>query len=107
MKKAYRKVEPIISEVDFINKALSVNEYTSSGGKHYKVMGFVDNEMLFQRLDADLSRVWTMNLNNVYEAYLRLNDFKTINFKPFVPITHSPARGLLLHLNMIEESDIQ
>jgi len=61
-----------------------------------------NDEMFFLRLDAKGNKEWPMNLKNVYQAYKELEDFATINFKPYVPITHSPARGLLLHLGMLE-----
>jgi hypothetical protein len=43
-----------------------------------------------------------MNLKKVYRAYKELEDFATVNLKPFVPIMQSPARGLLFHLEMLE-----
>jgi hypothetical protein len=48
--------------------------------------------MFFLRLDAKGNKEWQMNLKNVYLAYKELEDYSTINFKPYVPITHSPAR---------------
>jgi hypothetical protein len=101
-KKKYTKVKPIISRGEFINRALAVQEFVSSSGKRYQVLGFQNDEMHFRRLDANRSRVWSMNLTNIYYAYTDLDDFKTINFKQYVPITHSPARGLLIHFGMIE-----
>lgn len=102
MKKTYRKLEPIISKEDFLNRALSVRRFTSSGGKLYQVIDIEKDVMHFRRLDANTSIEWPMNLSNVYKAYFELTDFKTINFRPYVPITHSPARGLLLHLGLLE-----
>jgi hypothetical protein len=96
MKKTYRKVEPIISKEDFLKRALSVKRFTSTGGKQYEVIKIENDEMHFRRLNANTSIEWSMNLSNVYKAYSELEDFKTINFKPYVPHTHSPARGLLL-----------
>lgn len=104
MKKIYRKVEPFISKEDFLNRALSVSRFSSSEGKQYQVIDIENDEMHFRRLDANTSIEWSMNLSNVYRAYSELDDFKTINFKPYVPITHSPARGLLLCLELLEES---
>lgn len=101
MPKTYKKVKLIISFNEFKNKAVKVSSFTSSSGKRYKVKSIVGNEMYFLRLDAKSNQVWKMNLEEVYRAYRELDDFATINFKPYVPITHSPARGLLIHLGLL------
>jgi hypothetical protein len=102
MAKPYIKTKPLISLTAFLQKAKVVTSFTSSSGSRYKVIGIDDDEMVFIRLDAKENKMWRMNLKNVYWAYQELEDFATINFKPYVPITHSPARGLLLHLEMLK-----
>jgi hypothetical protein len=102
MAKTFQKVKPIISLPEFLDKARDVKSFTSSNGKRYEVQSIVNDEMYFLRLDAKSTEVWSMNLKEVYRAYKELEDFATVNFKPFVPITHSPARGLLLHLGVLE-----
>jgi hypothetical protein len=62
----------------------------------------MNDKLLFIRLDGKSKKEWSMNLKEVYSTYKELEDFATVNFKTFVPITHSPARGLLLHLGMLE-----
>lgn len=62
----------------------------------------MNDKLLFIRLDGKSKKEWIMNLKEVYSAYIELEDFATVNFKTFVPITHSPASGLLLHLGMLE-----
>ena len=57
--------------------------------------------MVFLRLDAKSDQEWMMNLEEVYRAYGELDDFATVNCKPYIPITHSPARGLLIHLGLL------
>jgi len=102
MSKTFHKTNSNISFTDFLAKARSVEMFNSSSGKRYLVLGTKNDIMYFKRLDAREEITWKMNLKNVYEAYLQLDDFATINFKPFVPITHSPARGLLIYLGMLE-----
>jgi len=101
MPKTYKKIKPIISYNDFREKAVKVSSFTSSTGKRYKVKSIVDNEMYFLRLDAKSDQEWSMNLEELYRAYKELEDFATKNFKPYVPITHSPGRGLLIHLGLL------
>jgi hypothetical protein len=102
MIKSIHKVKPVASLNEFLENARAVESFTSSNGRRYLVTGIEDDKMLFRRLDAKESKEWSMNLKNVFKAYQELEDFATINFKPFVPITHSPARGLLLHLGMLK-----
>ncbi len=102
MSKKYSKTKPTISLADFLEKARKVKSFTSSNGKRYVVQRIENDAMFFLRLDAKSEKEWSMNLKEVYRAYKELEDFSTVNFKPFVPIIHSPARGLLLHLAMLE-----
>lgn len=102
MAKTFQKVKPLISLSAFLDKARNVKSFTSSNGRRYEVQRIENDEMYFLRLDAKSEEEWSMDLKKVYRAYKELEDFATINFKPFVPITHSPARGLLLHLGMLE-----
>lgn len=102
MPKTFHKTDPHVTLNEFLDKAKTVTKFTSSNGRRYLVTGIESDEMLFRRLDAKEDTEWRMNLKNVYRAYQVLEDFATLNFKPFVPITHSPARGLLLHLGMLE-----
>jgi len=104
MPKTFHKTKPNISLSDFLARAKTIKKFNSTGGKRYLVTKVDGDIMHFNRLDANEEINWTMNLKNVYKAYRELEDFATINFKPFVPITHSPARGLLLHLRMLELS---
>jgi hypothetical protein len=102
MIKAFYKTKPIVSLSEFLEKARKVKSFTSSSGKRYAVVKIENEVMFFLRLDTKSSKEWRMNLKEVYKAYDELEDFSTVNFKPYVPITHSPARGLLLHLGMLE-----
>jgi hypothetical protein len=101
MHKTFHKTNPFIPLNDFLEKAHTVSAFTSSNGKRYIVMRIIENEMFFRRLDAKKDLEWSMNLNQVFLAYQELHNFATINFRPYVPITHSPARGLLVHLGML------
>lgn len=102
MAKTFQKVKPIILLSEFLDKARKVRKFTSSTGRRYEVQRIENDEMFFLRLDAKSEDEWSMNLKEVYKAYKQLEEFATVNFKPYVPITHSPARGLLLHLGMLE-----
>ncbi|MCG9911059.1 MAG: hypothetical protein MH137_07130 [Flavobacteriales bacterium] len=102
MNKTFQKVIPIITLSEFLEKARKVKSFTSSNGRRYEVQRIENDELFFLRLDAKSDEEWSMNLKEVYRAYEELDDFATVNFKPFVPIAHSPARGLLLHLGMLE-----
>jgi len=102
MAKTFQKVKPIVPLSEFLENARKVKLFPSSSGRQYKVLRIENEEMFFLRLDAKSEEEWSMNLKEVYRAYQELEDFATVNFKPFVPITHSPARGLLLHLGMLK-----
>lgn len=102
MAKSFKKVIPIIPLSDFLEKARLVKSFASSNDRRYEVQRIEGDVLYFFRLDAKSKEEWSMNLIEVYRAYKDLDDFKTENFKPFVPITHSPARGLLLHLGLIK-----
>ncbi|SDM33786.1 hypothetical protein SAMN05421813_11018 [Daejeonella rubra] len=95
----YKKTQPTISYQDFYNLAKSANSFNSLTGKFYDVISINDSTMNFVRKSSGMQ--WKMDLKGVHQAYLELNDFKTANFKPYVPRTHSPALGLLLHLMLL------
>lgn len=98
----FTKVYPLLSKDDFLKKAKKVERFTSSRGKRYKVK-YVEADVLhFTRLDANKDIDWSLDLNDVYRAYNELDEFDTIQFKRYVPIKHSPARGLLLCLELIK-----
>lgn len=102
MNKKFQRTDPITSLSEFLDKARNVKSFTSSNGRRYEVQRIENDKLFFLRLDAKSDEEWSMNLKEVYRAYQELDDFATVNFKPFVPIAHSPARGLLLHLGMLE-----
>ncbi|MDQ3073806.1 MAG: Bro-N domain-containing protein [Bacteroidota bacterium] len=102
MAKTFQRTKPTASLSEFLEKASKVKSFTSSNGRRYEVVRNENDKMYFLRLDAKPTEEWNMNLKEVYRAYEELDDFATKNFKPCVPITHSPARGLLLHLGMLE-----
>lgn len=78
-----------------------VTSFTNSKGRLFVVVGILNNKMTFNRIDASADVEWCMDLKEVYRAYYELSDFSTKNFKLYVPRTHSPARGLLLHLGLL------
>ncbi|PWS33369.1 hypothetical protein [Pedobacter paludis] len=86
---------------DFLTEAAQVKNFKSSTGRAYQVLDIVNHQMSFLRLDAKSDAPWVMDLKAVYRAYQELDDFETLNFKKYVPRRHSPARGLLLHLQLL------
>ncbi len=102
MPETFHKSKPILSLTDFLAKAKKVTTFSSSTGKRYKVTKIENDVMFFKRIDADGDLDWSFDLNCIYLAYSELEDFATVNFKPYVPIRHSPARGILIHLGMIK-----
>ncbi|WP_286897633.1 MULTISPECIES: hypothetical protein [Sphingobacterium] len=97
----FNKTNPTIKYDKFYNLTKSVEFFKSLTGKEYGVKSLDANEMKFVRVST--GEKWSMNLKGVHQAYLELTDFKTVNFKPYVPRTHSPALGLLLHLGLLKK----
>lgn len=95
----YTKTQPEITYGEFIELAKPVVSFSSKTGKSYRVIKLEDSRMYFVREATE--EEWSMDLKGVHRAYIELKDFKTMNFKPYVPITHSPALGLLLHLKLL------
>lgn len=95
----YRKTKPNITFIEFIQLASPIVSFNSLEGKEYEVQKLKRTTMIFVRKSTN--KIWEMDLKQVHKAYLELKDFKTVNFKPYVPITHSPALGLLLHLKLL------
>ena len=90
---------------DFLERAYNVDGFTSLTGRRYAVDDVFENTMSIVRLDADRDYLWDIDLEKVYEAYVELDDFATANFKRYLPLRHAPARGLLLHLGLLEVMD--
>lgn len=95
----YTKTKPAISFEEFYKIAKPVKHFKSLNGKAYDVQSVIDHKMKFLRVST--GEIWTMDLKGVHQAYCELTDFKTINFKPYLTRTHSPALGLLLHLGLL------
>ena len=99
----YKKTQPAISYQDFFNLVSSLKSFKSLRGNLYEELSIDGSVMSFVRRTT--GERWKMDLKGVHKAYLELNDFKTANFKPYVPRTHSPALGLLLHLRLLINLD--
>lgn len=99
----YSRSNLAITVNDFIVKINQVKEFSSTSGKRYKVTSCSKDYIKFLRLDGKKPDMeWSINLSKLFEAYQQLEDFSTANFKPFAPRTHSPARGLLMHIGLIK-----
>ena len=80
-----------------------MKEFKSSTGKRYQVSKYDGTHLKFNRLDGKKPEMeWSINLSKLYQAYQSLTDFSTANFKPFVPVTHSPGRGLLIKMGLLK-----
>jgi len=96
---SYTKTKPDIRFVDFMQLVSPVCTFNSLEGKEYVVSKIESNTIYFIRTSTD--KEWSMDLRQVFKAYKELKDFKTLNFKPYVPLTHSPALGLLLDIKLL------
>ncbi|MFD0767301.1 hypothetical protein ACFQZI_20780 [Mucilaginibacter lutimaris] len=101
----FKKSQPIIPFKDFKKLILQSKEFESvPKQKKYKVTR-IDNDIIhFIRLDADPSSDWSFDIKDIYNAYINLDNYTTSSFKNYVPRKHSPARGILSHLKLIEPS---
>ena len=100
MMKMYIKTNPEISFIKFIKLVTPVASFKSLTGKEYLVTSLNDYTMQLVRKSSGTP--WSMDLEQVLKAYQELTEFKTENFRSYVPRTHSPALGLLLHLELLQ-----
>lgn len=105
MQKFYMKLAPPISKIIFFELAKKTTQFLSSSGRRYEVLKTFEGKMFFKRLDSKQPHSkWDMDLNEVYNAYIELYDFSTKNFKKYIPGRQSPARGLLIHLGLLNNN---
>lgn len=98
----YIKTNSSISKSEFLTIAKKIKSFSSSNGKKYLVKKVQGNTIFINRLDSKQpDKLWDLELEKIYMAYKGLNDFHTINFKKYIPIRHSPSRGLLIHLKLL------
>lgn len=97
----YKKINPTISFIELKKLVEPVVFFNSVKGAEYVVEKLEGNTMHFIRKSS--GKKWSMDLTEVLKAYKAITDFKTENFRPYVPRTHSPALGLLLHLGLIRK----
>jgi len=97
----YKKINPTISFIEFIKLVGPVAFFNSLEGAEYVVQNLKEHTMHFIRKSS--GEKWSMDLKEVYRAYIELTDFRTENFRPYVPLTHSPALGLLLYLDLLKK----
>ena len=95
----YKKTNPEITFIEFIKLVGPVAHFNSLEGEEYVVTKLQGSIMLFVRTLT--GKPDDMELRSVLQAYKELKEFQTENFKPYVPFTHSPALGLLLHLKLL------
>lgn len=101
MGKIMIKTQPDISFHGFLALVKTVTEFRSVTGKEYSDVKVTENvKMSFVRKSS--GKIWAMDLMGVHQAYLHLTDFRTKNFREYVPRTHSPALGLLLEIGLLK-----
>jgi len=97
----FQRKLPIIPYPEFLARVAKETHFTSSLGKRYLITGLIGEVLHIERQDANTDIDWDIDLKKLYQAYTELEDFATENFRPYVPRRHSPARGLLLRLELI------
>ncbi|XHR94257.1 hypothetical protein ACFJIV_28885 [Mucilaginibacter sp. UC70_90] len=97
----YKRTELILPYPEFLGAIAPVKIFTSSEGKRYQVTHMRGHYLHFNRLDAKTDTPWDINLEQLYKAYVELEDFKTASFSKYVHHRHSPGRGLLIHLGLL------
>ena len=95
-----KKTNPTISYIDFYNLVKPITQFKSVKGNVYSVISVEDSTITFIR--ESTQKRWKMNLKDVHKAYQEIKDFKTIQFKPYLPRMQSPALGLLIKMGLIE-----
>lgn len=95
----YKKTQPDVLYIDFLKLVGPVTSFMSVEGHEYIVKKIEGSKLHFVRTST--AKEWSMDLKQVLRAYKELREFKTASFKPYVPLTHSPALGLLLHLKLL------
>jgi hypothetical protein len=98
----FQKRLPVIEFPEFLKKVAEVKNFKSSQGRNYQADEIINDVLHFRRLDAGNSK-WDINLKKLYQAYTELEHFQTANFSKYVPRRHSPGRGLLLNLGLINK----
>jgi len=102
----FTKVLPVISLSEFIRRASTVKDFSASQNVHYRVTRFYQDGLYFLRLSSNNpEQARQLDLRELYKALQQLTDFKTENFRPFVPRMHSPGRALLVHLGLIVQNN--
>jgi len=93
------KTNPNIDYTQFLSLIKNLKEFTSVTGNVYTVVSLNVSLLTFIRESSGVE--WSMNLNKLYQAYMELTEFKTNNFKPYLPRRQSPALGLLLSSKLL------
>lgn len=93
------KTNPTIEFEQFISLVKGLKAFKSKTGKIYKVISLDGSLLSFLR---ETGEEWQMDLRKVHQAYIELQRFKTIDFKPYVPRRQSPGLGVLLSIGLLK-----
>lgn len=96
------KITPEISYTDFLLRIKNISTFKSITGNIYTIISLNNHMLCFTRESTKVQ--WEMDLKKVHQAYLELIDFKTVNFKPYVPRRQSPALGLLITIKLLQNT---
>lgn len=88
------KTNPTIEFEQFLSLVKELKEFKSKTGNLYTIVSLDGYNLSFIRESTNVE--WAMDLKKVHQAYIELKDFRTINFKPYLPRRQSPALGLLI-----------
>lgn len=97
----YKKSNPEISYKEFIELVSPIKIFKSLRGHEYVVKNIQGDKLNFVRKST--GKKWNMDLIQALKAYKEITDFRTENFRTYVPRRHSPALGLLLHLGLLSK----
>ncbi|WP_312206959.1 hypothetical protein [Epilithonimonas hominis] len=93
------KTNPTVKFEQFLSLVKELKAFKSKTGKVYKIISLDGSILSFLR---ETGEEWKIELRKVHQAYLELQRFKTIDFKPYVPRRQSPALGLLLAVGLLK-----
>lgn len=93
------KTNPTIDFEQFLSLVKGLKEFKSKNGKCYKIISTDGSKLHFLR-ESEVE--WDIDLKKLHQAYTELTEFRTINFKPYVPRRQSPGLGLLLTVGLLK-----
>ncbi len=94
------KTKPEKTFSEFLSMVQSITTFKSKTGKTYIVISLEASILKFVR--ESTQKEWKVDLKDIHKAYMELKQFRTIDFKPYVPRKQSPSLGLLITLKLLK-----